>query len=506
MARHILRTLLVALAATLLVGCGGGAERASLYRAEKLLYEARKAEEEQRLGSVEPDSAALMKLRAIYLKVGKSAPGPHAVTAAGEAGEVARATIRTVGVAAASGARLALAARRADLALEAAERLQTESASDTVTSRQAAFMAVAAYQGLRRYEDAIAQMKRILVTYRPLPPPPTGEDPVLAIPGAIVSLRRNLGDEEGAGRELRSALEYFTSLLDRPMVPELEAQVRARILRASLELNQTDRALQEANTLERLVGGTPALRHLLAEIAFAKGKLKATVERDPSEGIGILDRVSTDFPTSPLAARSLLEAATILEQKGQTANARARYEAILRRFPNSQDVAPLALYRLGMVQEKMGEWVVAKATLEMVPLRYPRSAAAAEAPMAVIQHYMNEGRRTAAQLYFAKAITTYRQLVERDSSGQVAPLFRVKMFQIFAASGDSTGVYSIMEEMLRNDSRHPYTAQILVQAARASIGYGNRQRAAAYLRRFLRDYPKSPVAGQVKRELQNLGG
>jgi len=268
MRRRLLRTVLVIAAGYVLIGCGGGGERAALFRAEKLLYDARKAEEQLRLSTPSPDSTALMTLRASFLKVRKAVPGPYNVGGRGEARDVALSTLRAVGVAEASGVRLALAAHRADLALESAEWLQTEGAADTATSRQAAFMAVAAYQGLRRYDEAIAQMKRILSTYPPLPPPPDGEDPVLSVPPAIVNLRRNLGDEEGAARELRAALEYYEGLLGRPMVPELEAQVRSRILRTSLELNQTSRALQEVNALDRLVTATPSLRHMLAEVAL----------------------------------------------------------------------------------------------------------------------------------------------------------------------------------------------------------------------------------------------
>ena len=416
-------------------------------------------------------------------------------------------TLRAVGLAEAAGVRLALESRRADLALEAAERLQTEGAADTATARQAAFMALAAYQGLRRYEDVVAQMKRIMATYPPLPAPPgEEEDPVLGLPAAIVSLRRTLGDEAAAARELRAGLGYYEGLLERPLTPSLEAQVRARILRANLELNQPGRALQEVNNLERLVTSTPSLRPMMAEISFAKGKIKAAIEADPSDGIAILERVAADYPKSPLAPRAILEVAAALERRGRNVDAMARYQDLLKRFPQSAESAPLALYRLGIVQEKLDDWPNAKRTFESLPIRYPRSTSAAEAPVAIIQHYLREGRRTVAQQYMGRAMGVYRELVKRDSTGEMAPLFRVKMFQLSVARGDSTGVYDVTDEMLRSDPKHHFTAQILLEAARAAKAYGHPGRAAAYLRRFQREFPKSPLAGQVQQELRRLEG
>lgn len=489
----------------LLAGCGGGGT-AALYRAEKMLYEARKAETEVRLGSTAPDSTALLKLRARFAKVHDSFPGPYKLEGNAKQREVTIYAIRTIAAAEASVGRLAMEARRADLALATAERLQTEAAVDTMTARNAAFMQLAALQSLQRYDDAVVQMKRIMANHRPLPPAPNGEDPVLALPEEIVNQRRNLGDNEGAAKELRNALAYYQGLLQTPQPPALEAQIRARTLRTYLELNQVGRALEETNTLERLVESTPSLRSMLAEVAFAKGKIKATVDKDPTEGIGILERVATDFPNSPLAPRALFEAATQAEAKGRYEEAKGRYESILQRFPGAPEVAPLSLYRLGIVQDRLGDWPMAKRTLETIPTRYPQSTAAAEAPIAVLQHYARENQKTAAQLYFKKALETYRTLVRQDSSGQMAPTFRLKMYQIYAAGRDSNGIYQVTEEMLRNHPKHPYTAQILLEAARAAKAFGNERRAVVYLRRFVQDFPRSPVLPDVKREIQQHGG
>jgi TolA-binding protein len=477
-----------------------------LFRAEKILYEAGHAEARARLEATSPDSTTLMALRAGYLAVRRAAPGPYGAAKGSGATPLDRDLLRAVATAEANGARLAILAHRSDLALEAATQLTTDAGEDSVTSRQAVFMKLAAFQSLRRFEDAITEMKAILKRYPPAPPPENGDDPILVLPETIVKLRRNLGDEAGAEREQRDALVYYESLLGRPLPALLEAHVRARVLRTALDLDQPGKAFAQADDLERLVRSHSELKPMMAEVAFAKGKMRAAVDRDPSEGVAILERIGTDFPGSPFAPRALLEAGLELEKKGRLEDARVRYQAVLQRYPDVADVAPQAMYRLALVQEKMGDWGTAKATLEGIPLRYPQSQPAAEAPIAVIQHYANEGRRTAAQLYFAKALETYRGLVARDSTGRYAPLFRVKMFQIYTAKQDSTGLYDVVDDMLRHDPRHPFTARALLEVSRAAEAFGNKGRAIGYLRRFLQDFPQSPLAPDVRRRLKSLGG
>ena len=91
-------------------------------------------------------------------------------------------------------------------------------------------------------------------------------------------------------------------------------------------------------------------------------------------------------------------------------------------------------------------------------------------------------------------------------SGVIAPLYRLKMYQIYSAQKDSTGIYATTEEMLRNAPRHPYTAQMLLDAARSAREFGNPSRGVAYLRRFLQEFPKSPLAGDVRREIKEHPG
>ncbi|HEU4335576.1 MAG TPA: tetratricopeptide repeat protein [Candidatus Eisenbacteria bacterium] len=502
-----LRWISGAALAALLVGCGDAREQSLLYRCEMIYYKARKADEALRLGGARPDTIALAALRNQYLGVRKIAPGPYTVEGDSARRERAAGILRVVGLAETQAARIALEMRRPDLTLASAGWLKEQAGADSSATRQAAFMTVAALQGLRRFEDAVKEMKEILERY---PPQATtsvdDEDPILGLPQAIVDLRANLADEAGAARERREAQAYFQRLLERRQPPLLEVQIRMRLLRTLLDLEQPGRALEQTNALETLIAATPQLKPHLAEIQFAKGKILTVLQRDPSDGIEILERVATDFPKSPIAPRAIYEAGLAYESSGRFKEALAHYEMVIERFPDAPDVAPLCMYRTALVQDRLGDWGRSKRTLEAIPIRYPRSQAAAEAPTAVIQHYLRENQKTAAKMYLPRAYEQYRSLATRDSTGRFAMLYRLKMFQVASMREDSTAMYAVAEDMLRRDPRHPYTAQILIGAARAAAEGGNPNRSARYWRRFLQEFPYSPLADGAKRELKRLEG
>jgi hypothetical protein len=46
----------------------------------------------------------------------------------------------------------------------------------------------------------------------------------------------------------------------------------------------------------------------------------------------------------------------------------------------------------------------------------------------------------------------------------------------------------------------------LLEVSKAAEGFGNRSRAIGYLRRFVQDFPQSPLAPDVRRRLKSLGG
>jgi outer membrane protein assembly factor BamD (BamD/ComL family) len=499
--------LALALAAGL-AGCGQTSHRALRYKAEKLMWTADREETAARLRDEKPDSATLLSLREPYLEVSKKVKVPVvSPTASKEDRATALDVARLVGNAELQAARLAVQANRPDIAIEEMKQVQARAGDDTLMLRRADFFLVGTLRQYRRNEEAVALMRSMLDRYPPLSPETsTEEDAILAIPEAIVRLYRDLNDEANAKAALDEAGAYYRRILATPRPPLLDVQVRARLIRVELEQGDWNAGLQDVQTLRRMAAASPSLKSLEPEIRYSEAKLHLmhTGKTNPNEAVAMLDKVTSDFPRSPFAGRALMDGATLLEQLGRKQEALDRYRQITTAYDNQPDIAPPAFFRRAMLEEQLGDWDRAKNLLEGIPVRYPETMAALEAPIAIASRYARVGQGDAATLAVHRAIDTYHRLIERDTTSVYGPLYRWSIIRCQMLLGDRAGMLQTVDDMARLDMGHPITEQALLQGARAAHRINQDARAKAYLQKFLASYPKSPLVPDVKRELGKL--
>ena len=495
--------LLAAAAAT--SGCGNVGALADRYRAEQMLWAAEKAEQAARLGGAKPDSAELFRLREGYSKIGRTIKAPYIRGTSAAERKVGRELLQVVGTAELQAARLAVQAGQPQLALDEMQRVVAMAEGDTTLQRQADFFRVGTLRQFHRHEEAIALMHEMLERYRPMAPPRfQSEDPILSIPEATVRLYRDAGDAEGARKELDFALGYYRGIIAKPIDPLLEAQALVRLMRVELELQQWNTAFQSLDRLEGLVKRTPGLAEILPELQFSRARMLAATKKDPTEAIALMDRVQVDYPESPFGARALFEAGVLLEKIGKKSEALDRYRAVATKYSDRQDVAPVAAFRRAMLEEQTGNWEAAKNTLESLPVQYPLSEAAVEAPMAVVRRYVRLGNKNAAEAALVKAVETYRGLIARDTTTSWGAIYRWAMARCQMAQSDWGGALETVDEMSKKDIGHPALGQALLEAAGTANRHNQKDRARKYLELFLATYPKSPVVPDARRELEEL--
>jgi outer membrane protein assembly factor BamD (BamD/ComL family) len=182
-----------------------------------------------------------------------------------------------------------------------------------------------------------------------------------------------------------------------------------------------------------------------------------------------------------------------------------KYKQVGERYPQEREVAPLAQFRRAMLEEQMGDWDQAKNLLEAIPLSYPESQAAIQAPIAVARRYYRVGNVEAGKAALRRAIGTFENLITRDSTASFGPFYRWAILQCNVTLEDRNAALAIVDEMARVNKGHPFTAQALLEGARLASQSKNPDRARVYLRQFLADYPNSPLVDRVKRDLQTLG-
>lgn len=486
-------------------GCGDAVRLAARYRAEQMTHEAERAERQARLGQARPDSATLLRLRENFLAVRRAIPPPYRLPSDVPGARVPASLLEAVGTAELNGVRLALQAGRADLALEQAEWLAANAEGDLLIRRKADFAAMGALRQLGRFDDAIAQMHLMLERYKLFTPRAGGEeDALLSVPELMVNMRREQGDEAGAAKELEYTVAYYQKTLREPMAPGLEAQVRSLLIRSYLEQGNTTAALAELAALDKLAASDPKYKSIEPEVHYSRARIRSLVDKTPDEAIRLLDRVAADYPTSPFGAKALLESAVYNERHKRFEAALDRYHAVLNLYPADLRVAPVALYRQAMLEEQSGKWDDAKRTLESIPVKYPASKAAAEAPMTIALRYASRNDRPAALAALQRAVLTYDELIGRDSTSVFTTLFRWNKLRCQLPLGKWQDGLKTVDDMLVKDKGHPYTAQALIEAARIAKNHGQPDRGAVYLQRYLEDYPKSPLADRVRKEREAM--
>jgi TolA-binding protein len=284
----------------------------------------------------------------------------------------------------------------------------------------------------------------------------------------------------------------------------LEALIRSRIVRNDLELNRAPEALEQVTEIERLVAGHPELNSLTPELRYSRAKIRLMTVRNDPEGISMLARFAGEYPNHVLAPRALFDAAVYLESAKRIPEALARYRQVVAQYPRNIDVAPIALFRQAMLEEQTGNWEQAKATLESVPVKYPRTQAAVEAPFTIAMRYYQRGDREGAKLALARAVTVYQDMIAKDSTSTLAPLCRFNVLRGQLSLGEWDDALRTVDELAAHNPRHPYTAQALLDGARVANANKQKDRAAGYLQQYLDNFPGSPLASQVKEQKDKL--
>ncbi|HEU4724552.1 MAG TPA: tetratricopeptide repeat protein, partial [Candidatus Eisenbacteria bacterium] len=399
--------------AAAVTGCGDAARRADGYRVQQGLWEGYRAGQNLGLAGGVPDSASLLKVRQRFIDAVESAypalqrpPGSPKRTPAEER------LLQIVSQGEIEAARLAHTAGRPDLALERCRKLNSVAEGDTSVTRRADILIAGSLRRMGRHEEAIAAMKAMMDRYPPRAPDSTGvEDFVLSLPIVIADLRKDMGDDAALAGANADAERYYRGLLKTDgMAPSLEAQVRSRLVHTLLEQKRMPEAFAGLDSLEALVTSAKELTAMLPEIRYTRLKLRSMSETNHAETISGLERLAFSFPNSGAAPRALFDAAILLERSNRLDEARPAYAAFVSRYPEIPELASTALLRQGLLTERAGDWLRAKALLESVPANYPRTTAASQAPLSVVEHYMRVKDKAGVEVSLRKAAEQFERM------------------------------------------------------------------------------------------------
>jgi len=488
-------------------GCGQVDNTARRYKAEKLFWSAQRAEETARLKGP-PDSSTVLSLREAYLRPMKEVPPPYIRGTSEKERKAGLEILHVVATSRLQAARLAVQANRPDLALNELSGIMSMAEGDTALERGVDFFRLATLRQYKRGEEAIALMRDMLKRYKPAPQAAASNaDPILEIPAAIVRTRREMGDSTGARAAAVEAMAYYRALLPEPYPSTMKAQLYSNLVKVEIEQGDWKGALSDLETLRKIAAGNKDLQSMESEIRYSEAKISAGVnaKKDPMAAAAMFDKVASDFPGTPSASHALFDAGTILEVAGKKKEALDRYRQCMTKYPNDPEIAPLAFFRRAMLEDQVGDWETSKGILESIPVRFPESEGAVEAPLAIAKHYVRVGDKEAATNALLRSVTTYRSLIARDTTSSYCPVYRWSILQSYLYLKSWPNALKAVDEMASRDLAHPLGAQALLQGATVAHEQGQDPRARAYLEKFIASYPKSPILGQVRKRLESLG-
>ena len=499
---------LVALVALLAItGCGDAAREAEIYRVQRGYWLAYRAGQEVNMRGIKPDSTAILAVREKFIAaVDQAAPTIRAMGPGRKRTALDARLLGVIGYGEIQAGRLALDAGRPDLALERCRALVSHAEGDTAVTRQADIMIYGALRRMGRYDEAADALRSMLVRYVPRPPDSTGtEDFLLSIPTILTSMRKDLGDDEGAKRELERGREYFEGLLAQGNLdPRFETQIRLHLTHTYLELGRKSDALACLDAAEATVMANADLASSIPEIRYTKVRLTGLDDKDPSASVATLERIAFDFPQSPVASLALFDAAVLLEKSGQFDRARAGYEAVSARYPRESETAATALLRQAMLEDRAGGWDRAKPILESIPTKYPYSSAGAQAPITMAEHYQRSGDPAGFRTSLRRGVEIYQRMIAADSLAPSTPRLRWNLVRVYANLDDTKGLFRTVDAMVATSPTSPLTARALLVGANFAESKKMRSEAVVYLNRYLEAFPDAPAAASVRAKLREL--
>jgi len=271
-----------------------------------------------------------------------------------------------------------------------------------------------------------------------------------------------------------------------------------------VEQGKTQEVFASLDALEKQVSGAPELASLIPEVRYTRAKLRSMTDRDSPEVIRALERIAFDFPNSPAAALALLDAATIHERANRLVDARNGYRSLVARYPSVHDVASSSLLRQALLEDRMGNWAESKSLLESIPGLYPRSTAAAQAPISVAEHYARQGDGAGLKAAMERAVGTLSRMVATDSLAASAPLLRWNLFRCQAQLGLHDEAFRTADAIVQQDGTAPYAAQALLESAKLAEHNKLMDKAVLYWNRYLETFPEAPMARDVREHLRGL--
>ncbi len=296
-------------------------------------------------------------------------------------------------------ARLHLAARKSDLAIEAYKRIGDEIPVPPQDDIQVKLELALTYRSQEMYDSTIAIYDRLLETYYP-PLKSNGKvnSDVAAIPIDRLRIVRAVKETGDVDRAVQNAVEYYARL--RTDFPDNEELTRASFINASRIYTMTEQWGKALDQLQQIKDSTGATD---VSAMFMMASIHGGPRRDAQKAIQIYREIIDRDADSSLIGNSMLRlgaALCALERYDEGRRVLADLKKKFERFPI---LAAPAQYYYAQSFDAQDRWDRSLSEFQWLMENHPYSEEAFKAAIYIPRHFQREGDDKLANIWFDRS-------------------------------------------------------------------------------------------------------
>ncbi len=373
----------------------------------------------------------------------------------------------------------------------------------------------------REWEKAAAAYQGIVDRVQPQPGEPGVAGAVLKLPLRIARLRvaaaaatKTQSAEQIENPALAASSPNYDEARRRygdwiRAHPGTRLEVESRLCLAELAADQSrwDAALSEVHAVEKQVKAMDDPPTEPGGLRFTTAMLQSRASAPPDSIRKTLRSIPQEYPQSPSAPQALLALSRQAATLGAMDDALEYLDQLRDDYPQWASPAAQGMLLRAQILEKDGRWFDAYNVLRALPVQYPMSEEALQAPLEIVAHYLRSEDQDEVDSALKRAEQEYREFIERYPKQPETLFARTKLVQTLLlqkrfddAIGELLGISDAMQE-------NPRAANFMLEAARvAQQNLGNSERAAEILEQIGVKFPKMQIGQWASSEAARLRG
>lgn len=324
----------------------------------------------------------------------------------------------------------------------------------------------------------------------------------LSAPLSLAELESGRGDAAAERKWLERSEALYKDVIADFHDTQTLRRVYFDLLTAHLQLRRWQDALADV----RLLRDKYSSQENLSSLAFLEARIYRDGLGEKQEALNRFEQLARDYSGTQDAAKALLAAAGMRMASGDVDGAEALYRSVTRDYQGAPVSASEAEWDLAEIEKKRGDWDQAVLRYKAIMGRYPDTPRGLEAPLALAVGHRDRGYADVAANAFDQARTQYEKIIQSQTT---SPLVRVRAEeQLVKLTIERKQWKKAVDLLVSLPDRYPWYPRFhtafLDASAICEKELGDTTSALEYLRAAADRYPDTKVATMAHDAMRRL--